>query len=97
MNWRVSIPRSASTPKHVAAKATWKTMFRMRRARHTITARRPILIIAFHSEPEAQGVFDLLAPLGYEHSVIGTDSGSTHAVIGHDLLFVPKVHGPPGP
>ena len=66
-------------------------------ARRTVTTRRPLLIVAFHSEAEAQGVFDLLAPLGYEHSIVGTDSGSTHAVVGHDLLFVPKQHGPSGP
>lgn len=59
-------------------------------ARQTLAARRPILIVAFHSEPEVQGVFDLLAPLGYHHRVVGTDSGSTHAVIGHDLLFWPR-------
>ncbi len=59
-------------------------------ARQALAARRPILIVAFHSEPEVQGVFALLTPLGYDHSVVGTDSGSTHAIIGHDLLFVPR-------
>jgi FkbM family methyltransferase len=59
-------------------------------ARQTITSRHPILIVAFHSEAEVQGVFDLLTPLGYVHEGIGTHSGSGHAVIGHDLLFWPK-------
>ena len=59
-------------------------------ARHTLATRHPILIVAFHSEPEVQGVFALLTPLGYQHRMIGTDSGSAHAIIGHDLLFWPK-------
>ena len=59
-------------------------------AQRTLAAKRPVLIVAFHSEAELQGVLTLLAPLDYEHSMIGTDSGSTHAVIGHDLLFKPK-------
>jgi FkbM family methyltransferase len=60
-------------------------------ARQTLAAKRPILIIAFHSEPEVEGVFQLLEPLGYEHTVIATDSGSAHAIVGHDLLFRPKL------
>lgn len=59
-------------------------------ARKTLAIKRPVLIVAFHSEAELQGVLTLLAPLDYEHSMIGTDSGSTHAVIGHDLLFKPR-------
>lgn len=66
-------------------------------ARRTLTSRLPILIVAFHSEAEVQAVFDLLTPLGYTHSAIGTNSGSNHAIIGHDLLFVPREHGHPGP
>jgi hypothetical protein len=58
-------------------------------ARKTLAAKRPVLIVAFHSEAEVQGVFDLLTPLGYSHTVVGTDSASSHAIIGHDLLFVP--------
>jgi FkbM family methyltransferase len=60
-------------------------------ARKALAARRPLLVVAFHSEAEVQGVFALLNPLGYEHSLIGTDSGSAHAIIGHDLLFRPKL------
>jgi len=56
----------------------------------TLTAHRPILIIAFHSAEEVEGVMTLLEPLGYEHSLIPTDSGSADPVIGHDLLFRPK-------
>lgn len=59
-------------------------------ARQTLAACKPILIVAFHSEPEVAGVFALLTPLGYAHRSIGTDSGSAHAVIGHDLLFWPN-------
>ncbi len=56
----------------------------------TLAAHRPILVVAFHSEQEVQGVMALLEPLGYEHSTILTESGSPDAVIGHDLLFMPK-------
>ena len=59
-------------------------------ARQALAAKRPVLIVAFHSEAELQGVLALLAPLDYEHSVIGTASGSTHAAIGRDLLFKPR-------
>ena len=56
----------------------------------TLTAARPILIVAFHSAEEVNGVRAILDPLGYESSPISTHSGSSDAVIGHDLLFRPK-------
>ncbi len=59
-------------------------------AMRTLCDHRPILIVAFHSEPEVSGVMALLEPLGYDRSTISTDSGSTDAVIGHDLLFKPR-------
>jgi FkbM family methyltransferase len=34
-------------------------------ARETIARKRPIILIAFHSDPERDGVTDLLLPLGY--------------------------------
>lgn len=55
----------------------------------SLSTKRPILIVAFHSEAEVQGVLGLLAPLGYSHTVVETDSCSPHAVIGHDLIFRP--------
>lgn len=59
-------------------------------ARRTIIEKRPILIVAFHSELELSGVRALLDPLGYDSRIIGTPSESPDAVIGHDLLFTPR-------
>jgi len=58
-------------------------------ARWTLAAKRPVLIVAFHSEPEVQGVLDLLSPLGYGHTPIGADTRDTQSMIGRDLLFRP--------
>ncbi|MBS0662259.1 MAG: FkbM family methyltransferase [Verrucomicrobia bacterium] len=59
-------------------------------AARTLAASRPILIIAFHSREEANGVRALLEPLGYDRKVIETASGSSDAEIGHDFMFVPR-------
>ncbi len=59
-------------------------------ARHALAAKRPVLIVAFHSEAEVRGALGLLAPLGYDWRKIATDSGSLDGMIGHDFLFFPK-------
>ena len=59
-------------------------------ARRTLAAKRPVLIVAIHSEPEIRGVLDLLTPLGYEHTSVGAVSGGNQSMIGRDLLFRPK-------
>ncbi|MDB6128150.1 MAG: hypothetical protein JWM35_2046, partial [Verrucomicrobia bacterium] len=59
-------------------------------AAKTLAATRPVLIVAFHSADEVNGVRAVLDPLGYESSPIATDSGHADAVIGHDLLFRPR-------
>ena len=59
-------------------------------AARTLAAYRPILIVAFHSAPEVAGIMALLTPLDYDSTVIATNSGSSDAVIGHDLLFRPR-------
>jgi hypothetical protein len=56
----------------------------------TVAASRPILIVAFHSDLEARGVHDLLAPLGYAATRLATHSGSTDEVSGHDFIFRPS-------
>ncbi|MFI5356399.1 MAG: FkbM family methyltransferase [Opitutales bacterium] len=58
-------------------------------ARQAIAASRPIVIVALHSEDEARGVRQILEPLGYVSRLIATHSGSSHAEIGHDLIFRP--------
>jgi FkbM family methyltransferase len=58
-------------------------------ARRTLAAKRPILIVAFHSEPEVRGVLDLLTPLGYGHTPVGASPGGPEGLVGHDLLFRP--------
>lgn len=58
-------------------------------ARATLTAARPIIIVAFHSELEINGVHAILDPLGYVATRIATHSGSSIAVNGHDFIFRP--------
>ena len=67
-------------------------------ARAAISLRRPVLIVAFHSEEERAGVHALLDPLGYSATLLATDSGSSDAAIGHDFVFRPAlvVRGPSG-
>ncbi|HNC25186.1 MAG TPA: FkbM family methyltransferase [Opitutaceae bacterium] len=55
-----------------------------------LAASRPILIIAFHSREEVDGVRAVLDPLGYDRRVIATDSGSADPEIGHDFIFTPQ-------
>jgi FkbM family methyltransferase len=60
-------------------------------ARRSLAAARPILMVAFHSEPEAAGVLGLLEPLGYDCSEIAPVSGgSSRSRVGGDFLFTPR-------
>lgn len=61
----------------------------LRGAQAAIASSRPILIVAFHSNLEAQGVHAVLDPLGYVAARIETHSGSSDAVLGHDFIFRP--------
>lgn len=65
-------------------------------ARDTLLARRPIVIVAFHSDLEANGVHAILDALGYSATRIATQSGSSDGVIGHDFIFRPRRTSPPG-
>jgi len=58
-------------------------------ARQAIATKRPILIVAIHSDLELSSVIALLEPLGYTWQRIATDSGVADAMSG-DLLFTPK-------
>jgi FkbM family methyltransferase len=64
-------------------------------ARATLAANRPIVIVAFHSDLEANGVHAILDALGYSATRISTHSGSNDSVIGHDFIFRPSRQ--PGP
>ena len=65
-------------------------------ARQALRAKRPILVVALHSQAETDGVIGLLTPLGYTHSVIGEQTGYTGTLIGRDLMFRPTL-APAGP
>ena len=58
-------------------------------ARAALAAKRPVLIVAFHSDDEVRGVHALLDPLGYTATLLPTDSGSHDAAVGHDFIFRP--------
>jgi FkbM family methyltransferase len=51
----------------------------------TVEASRPLLIVAFHSQPEVDGVLAILKPLGYRWSPIG--ESTQNSMIGGDYLF----------
>lgn len=57
--------------------------------RDALKAKRPILIVAFHSNQEVQGALELLQPLGYYCESIPTGSSSGASMIGRDILFKP--------
>jgi FkbM family methyltransferase len=68
--------------------------------RATLADRRPIMIVAFHSESEVEGVIGLLKPLGYGWNRIGGDAAISDetpgaAMVGHDYLFTPGQEGAP--
>lgn len=58
-------------------------------ARRSLSARRPILIVAFHSQVEVDGVLALLTPLGYTSTPLEPVAGSGGTMIGRDYLFRP--------
>ena len=62
-------------------------------ARHAIAAAQPIVIVAFHSDLEADGVHAVLDALGYICSPIATHSGSGRPICGHDFIFRPAARG----
>lgn len=51
----------------------------------TLGAHRPVILVAFHSPSEADGVSALLGPLGYERRGVEPGAG------GPDFLFVPRI------
>jgi FkbM family methyltransferase len=55
----------------------------------TLRTARPLLLIAFHSQNEVEGVLSLLNPLHYERREIGPASESADPFIGRDFLFIP--------
>ena len=60
-------------------------------ARRSLAAKRPILIAAFHSEPEVAGVLALLKPFDYGCARIPPIAGaSAGSMIGADFLFTPR-------
>lgn len=58
-------------------------------AREALSTKRPIVVIAIHSNDEMQGCEAALRPLGYSAERIETHSGSPDPVVGHDYLFYP--------
>lgn len=58
-------------------------------ARKTLESAKPVIIAAFHSDLESNGVRAILDPLGYSATWIATHSGSTDEISGHDFLFMP--------
>jgi FkbM family methyltransferase len=53
----------------------------------TLAKFRPILIVAFHSQQEVDGVLGILGGLGYRWSQIGATSSGDSKMIGNDYLF----------
>ena len=56
----------------------------------TLRAHRPVLIVAFHSAAEYEGVTSLLAPLNYAWSPILAGIETDPSPIGRDFLFQPR-------
>lgn len=59
-------------------------------AAKTLAKARPVLIVAFHSPNEVQGVLEVLEPLGYGHAIIASETKRGEGLIGQDVLFRPK-------
>lgn len=55
----------------------------------TLAAHRPVLIVAFHSKEEVDGVLGILQPLGYRRAPIVTPPTDPDSLIGGDYLFSP--------
>lgn len=58
-------------------------------ARRSLASARPILIVAFHSQVEREGVRALLDPLGYTATPV-TGPSKDHSGEDQDLLFRPR-------
>lgn len=62
-------------------------------ARRALAAKRPLLVIAFHSPSEVEGILGILQPLGYRWESIppaeNSDRDTGEAMIGRDYLFRP--------
>ena len=54
-----------------------------------VRRKRPLLLVAFHSPQEVDGVFGILQPLGYAATAIGPPVAATASWIGRDVLFTP--------
>lgn len=55
----------------------------------TLAAARPILMIAFHSPQEIDGIMEIIAPLQYAWSEIPPSIENPHIQVGRDYLFRP--------
>jgi FkbM family methyltransferase len=61
--------------------------------RGTLAATRPLIIAAFHSPEEIQGMMSLLTPLDYDWKAIGGADPRPEVQIGQDYLFHPAHAG----
>jgi FkbM family methyltransferase len=55
--------------------------------RRLLARSRPILIVAFHSQAEVDGVLNIVRPLGYSWAPIGVPPSEEGSLIGADYLF----------
>jgi FkbM family methyltransferase len=53
----------------------------------TLAKSRPVMIVAFHSKEEVDGVLNVLKPLGYTWTAIVTPPTDPESLIGGDYLF----------
>lgn len=58
--------------------------------RATLAQARPILVVAFHSVPEVEGVLSVLDPLRYTRTRVGPPGTGPEAMVGEDYLFMPE-------
>jgi FkbM family methyltransferase len=57
--------------------------------KRSTAASRPVMMFAFHSQLEIDGVIGILEPLGYRWTQIGGIPSSTEPQVGNDYLFRP--------
>ena len=55
----------------------------------TVARHLPVLIIAFHSKAEVDGVLSILKPHGYRRTPIASPPADPESLIGGDYLFTP--------
>ncbi len=53
----------------------------------TLAKSRPLMIVAFHSKGEVDGVLGILKPLGYSWTAIVAPPTDPDSLIGGDYLF----------